>query len=440
MQAVHILAVAGHAHQRSVACTHTVQRHILFRAFTGQSLLLDYRICREQGIAHGIEHLQRSVHGTHHQELFAFLFGVVYKYAATHSRSEAHIAGELGAVNASVIDADGHANLLRAKIHHAVAHKGIGRLFDTGLFRDIHLDLNTGVTALGCHGIRITRGPDGRHRIKSQLGILRRLAQVRQQVRTRAVIISIFAQGILEGLADAQNPISLHHGNAELVIAQGIATPEVCNAIFQGLTQVPIIYAPYDNAASRNSRIKAAHVNNNALCLLLVDITLFLAIHAILKNQMQTVYRHRRDSGIGAFIVITQRYTHLAILIPTALAVFNQQVFASTQGNLHDFHATASSRRRNFDSHGLASHRADFLHVVPAHVGTFPCSRHRGQETVARIVARKIHYIVITQAANALHHIVGIRESEFTGNLIHQNPVHAPVQPILRSGFTGDHN
>ena len=149
---------------------------------------------------------------------------------------------------------------MRAKIHHAVAHKGIGRLFDTGLFRDIHLDLNTGVTALGCHGIRITRGPDGRHRIKSQLGILRRLAQVRQQVRTRAVIISIFAKRILERLADTQDTVGFHHRNTELVVTQGIATPEVCNTVFQGFTQVPIVHAPHDNTTCRQSRIKATHV------------------------------------------------------------------------------------------------------------------------------------------------------------------------------------
>ena len=203
MQAIHVLAIACHAHQRSVARAYAVKRHFCFGTIAVQGLLHNRGICREQGVAHRIEYLERSIHGAYNQEFFAVFFRIVYKHGATHGRGKTNVTREFGTIDASVVNANGHANLLRAKVHHAIAHERIRGLFNTGTLRHIHRNLDSGIAALGCHGVCITGRTDCLDRIELLLGILARLAQMRQQVRTRAVIVSIFAKGILERLANA---------------------------------------------------------------------------------------------------------------------------------------------------------------------------------------------------------------------------------------------
>ena len=301
MQAINVLAVACHAHQRTVACAHAVQRDFAFRLIAVQRILLDDRICREQGVTQSVKHLERTIHGAHNQELFAILFRIVHKHSSTHGRGKANVARECSTVDASVVNTDGHTDLLRTKIHHAIAHERIRGLFGTGALRDIHRNLDSGIATLGRHGVCITGRTNRLDRIELLLGILSGLAQVRQQVCTRTVVVSIFAQRILERLTDAQDSVGFDHRNTELVIAQSIATPEVCNAVFQRLSQVPVIHAPDHNAARRDTCIVAADVDNNALRFFLVDLALFRTIYAILKNQVQAVYRHSLDCGIGTF-------------------------------------------------------------------------------------------------------------------------------------------
>ena len=263
---------------------------------------------------------------------------------------------------------------------------------------------------------------------------------MRQQVRSGTVIISIFAQRILESLTDAQDSVGFNHTDAELMVTQGVATPEVCNTIFKRFAQVPVVHTPHHNAACRKSRVKAAHVQNNATCLLGILLALTIGAYAILEHQIQAVDRHRLDEGIGAFIGVAKSHRDFAVLVPAALAVFDQQILACAQGHLHNFNTLAGSRRSNIDRHGFTSHGANFLHLGPTHIGSFPRSRHRRQESVARVVTRKVHHIVVTKAANSLDHIVGVRKSQFTRNLVHDNSVHTPVQSILRSGLARDHN
>ena len=329
---------------------------------------------------------------------------------------------------------------MRTKVHHAIAHERIRCLFDARILRYVHRNLDSGIATLCRLGIRITGRTNRLDRIELLLGILIGLAQVRQQIRTRAIIIGIFAKRILERLADAQNAIGFNHCNTELVIPQSIATPEIRNAVFQGFAQVPVIHTPHDNAARREPGIIAIDIDNNSARLFGILCALILYANAIFKHQIQAIHRHSLYKSIRTFIGIAQRHADFAILVPTALTVFNQQVFACAQRNFHNLGATTGSRSSNVNSYRLPCHRAHFFHRSPPHIGAFPCRRHSRQETITRIVTCKVHHVVITQAANTLHHIVGIRESKFAGNLVHDNSIHAPVQAILRCGFTRDHN
>ena len=286
MQAVNILAVACHTHERAVACSHAVERNFAFSRVASQGLLHDRRIRREQCIAQRIEHLERTVRSPYDQKLFALVLGIIHEHDATRSRGKSDITRELSALDTPVVNANGHADRLCAKVHDAVTHEGVRSLFDASIFRHLHRNLDPGVAALCRHRICIARRANCLDRIELLLGILVRLAQVRQQVRPRTVIVGVFTDRILERLADTQDTVGLDHRNPELVIAQCIAAPEIRNAIFQGLTQVPVVHAPHHDTARRQSRVVAAHIQNNTARLLGVLLALSLDADTILENQV----------------------------------------------------------------------------------------------------------------------------------------------------------
>ena len=224
------------------------------------------------------------------------------------------------------------------------------------------------------------------------------------------------------------------------MVTQRIATPEVRDAILQCLAQVPFVHAPHHNATRRETRIVAAQPHDQALRLLLVHAALALHADAVLENQVQAIYRHRANTRIRIFGRLVHNHVNRAILAPAALAVFNKQVFAGAQRHLHDFGLAASTRGSDIHRHGLTRNRLHSLHRRPTHICAFPRRRHRGHEAIARVIARKIHHVIIAQAADTLHHVVRIGHSELAPNLVHQNAVHAPVEAILRGSLAHHHH
>ena len=84
--------------------------------------------------------------------------------------------------------------------------------------------------------------------------------------------------------------------------------------------------------------------------------------------------------------------------------------------------------------------RSHFLDLGPAHVNAFPCRRQHREKPVTGIVARKIHHVEITQTRNSLDHIVRVGHSKFAPDLVYDNAVDAPVEPVLRRRFAYHHN
>ena len=249
VQAIHVLAIAREADQRSIACAHAVKRDFRRRILLRKTFLHHRSIGNKERIAQGVEHLEGAVHRSDDQEFFAILFGMVDKDRATHGACKAHVTRELAAFNATVVDADRHADDRSREVHHAIAQEGVCGFFLAGVLRHVHRNLDTGVAALRRHRIRIAYRIDGLQRIELLLRILGGLAQVREQIRSRTVIVRILAEGILERLSNRKNPVGFNHRDTELVITQRIAAPEVCNAVFQSLAQVPFVHAPHRDTA-----------------------------------------------------------------------------------------------------------------------------------------------------------------------------------------------
>ena len=232
------------------------------------------------------------------------------------------------------------------------------------------------------------------------------------------------------------------------MVAQGVAAPEIRDAVLQGLAQVPVVHAPHHDAARRQPRIVAAQANDKALRLLLVHgelaihagAVLVLHAHAVLEHEAQAIHRHRAPGGIHIVIRRPENHVHRTVIAPAALAIFDKQVLASRERDLHDFSPLARTRGRDIHRHGLTRNRANFLYLRPAHVGAFPRGRHRGHESVARVVTRKVHHVIIAEAAYSLHHVIGVREPDLACKLVYQDSVHAPVEAILRGGFAQHHH
>ena len=218
---------------------------------------------------------------------------------------------------------------------------------------------------------------------------------MRQQIRTRSVVVGILAKRILERLADGEHPVGFHHRNSKLVVAQGVTAPEVRDAVLQRLAQVPVVHAPHHDAARRQPCVVGIQPDNKPLRLLLVLVALALHAHAVLEHEVQAIHGNRAPGGILAIVRRPENHVHRTVIAPAALAIFDKQVLASRERNLHDFSPLARTRGRDIHRHGLTRNRADFLHLRPAHVGAFPRGRHRGHESVARVVTRKVHHVVI---------------------------------------------
>ena len=342
------------------------------------------------------------------------------------------------AFNAAIVNANSHANRQRAVIHHAVAHEHVRRLFLAGLFRHVRRNLYAGVAALRRFRVRIARRPDALHRIVLLfLGI----AHVRQQIRTASVVVSIFAECVLERLANRKHLVGFDHRNSELVVTQRIAAPSVCNAVIQGFTQVPVVHAPHHDAARREPRIVGIEPDNKPARLFIVLSALALHTNTILEHKAQAIYRHRTDACVRILSgLVHHKNTHFARFVPAALAVFDQQVFACVQRHLHNFGFATRTRSSNIHRHRLTCNRANFLHLAPAHVCAFPRRRHRRHEPVTRIVAREIHHVVITEAANSLRDVESIGHTELAPNLVHHNAVDTPVEAILRGSLAHHHH
>ena len=125
------------------------------------------------------------------------------------------------------------------------------------------------------------------------------------------------------------------------MVTQRIAAPEVRDTVLQGFAQVPVVHAPHRNAARREPRIVAAQANDKALRLLLVHAALALHAHAVLENEAQAIHGHRADGRVGIRLGASKNHVHHAVLVPAALPVFDQQVFARAERHLHDFRTLA---------------------------------------------------------------------------------------------------
>ena len=368
-----------------------------------------------------------------------FVFGVVHEHRAAHRRIQANLTRELAALDTPVVNTYRHAKAQCRIVHYAVAHECVRSLFLARILRNIHLNPDSGIATHGGHRVRIARRANLRDRLEFLLGILGSFSLVRQQVHTRSVIVHVLAERVLERLADGKHAVGLHHRNPELVVAQGVATPEVRNAIRQRLAQVPVVHAPHHDAARRKSRIVGIEPDNQALRLLLVLVALALHAHAVLEHEVQAIHGNRTNARLRIRSQPVHCHVNRSFLVPAALTVFNQQVFARAERHLYNLGSLARTRGCNIHRHGFPCHRTHFLHLRPAHVGTFPRGRQRRQEPVTSIVARKIHHVVITEAADSLHHVVGVREPDFARNLVHDDSVYAPVEAILRGSLAHHH-
>ena len=226
MQRVYAFSIACNSDERTISSPHAIQRDFPFCAVSRKSLLRHHRICREERIAKSVHRLERSIFGSKHNCLARLVVFVIDKHGTAHRICKPDIFRELRFLDAAVIDANRHANYGSRKIQDAIAHESIRRLFDTSLLRNLHRNLDTCITALRCRRIGITIRGDRRHRIRRLLRF--RIAYMRKQVRTATEIVSIFANRVLEGLANAQDPVGFHKRKPILMITKVIAKPEVC--------------------------------------------------------------------------------------------------------------------------------------------------------------------------------------------------------------------
>ena len=116
---------------------------------------------------------------------------------------------------------------------------------------------------------------------------------MREQVRTATVIVRIFANRILERLADAQNAIRFYKRKTVLVVAILFTTPKISGPILERLPQIPVIDFPNGNTTCRERRIKAAHAKNQALRLLCIALALAFGANTVLKHEMQAIDRNQ---------------------------------------------------------------------------------------------------------------------------------------------------
>ena len=263
---------------------------------------------------------------------------------------------------------------------------------------------------------------------------------MREQVRTATVIVSIFANRVLESLADTQHTVRFHKRNTELMVAIQFATPLVSKTVLQRFAQIPVVHLPYGNPARREPRIKTAHAKHKPLRLLLVAFALALDTDTILEHRIKAIHRNRLFRSLVVLQSLAENHVHRPVLIPAALAVLNQNVFASVQGDLHNLRPETATRRRNIHRHRMPRRRAHLLDLQPTHVHAFPGRRQHREEPVTRIVARKVHHVIIAQTRNPLGDIERIGHPEFTPDLVHHDTVDTPVEPVLRRRFAHHHN
>ena len=456
VQRINAFAIACKPDKRSIAWANTIKRNlhclILFR-----NLLLHYRRVRhEQRIAKSIHRLERSIFRSKHNRLARFIIFVIDKYGTAHSIRKSHILRELRLFNASIVNANRYANDWCSKVNHAITHERICGPFDASILRNFHRNLDSRIATMRRRGIRITR----RHNRISCIWIIHRhdgldcikllesimlfvfgITQMREQVRSATKIVGIFAKSILERLANTQDAIGFHKRKPKLMVAKFISTPIVCNSVLERFTQIPIVHFPHGDTACRKPRIKTAHAKHKPLRLILVGLALTLDTDFIFEYRRKTI---DNNFPLHCRIITLRRlaeiHFHHPVLSPGTLTVFNQDVFTSTQSDLHDFGPETATRRRNINRHRMPRRRAHFLNIRPAHVGAFPCGREHREEPVARIVACKVHHVEIAQAGNSLSSIVSVRHSQFTANLVHHKTVDTPVQPVLRCRFAHHHN
>ena len=396
-----------------------------------------HRISHEERIAKSVHRLERSVFGGKHNRLTRFVIFVIDKDRTTHSPRKPHVTRELRIRDASIINANRYADNKRRKILHAIAHERVRSLFDAGVLRHIHRNLDTSIAALRRRRIRITRRQNRLDRIEL---LVLSITQMREQVRAAAVIVSVLANRVLERLADAQHTIGFHKRNTELVVAIKIATPLVCKPVLQRFAQIPVVHLPHGNPARREPRIKAAHAKHKPLRLLLVAFALALDTDTILEYRIETIHRDRLFRSLVVLQSLAENHIHRPVLVPTALTVFNQDVFARIQGDLHNLRPKSATRRRNIHRHRMPRRGSHFLDLRPSHVGAFPSRRQHREEPVTRIVARKVHHVIIAQTRYAFRNIERVGHPKFTPNLIHHDTVDTPVETILRSRFAHHHN
>ena len=425
VQRINAFAIASKPDKRSVAWAKTVQRNIhsliLFR-----NLLLHHRRVRHvQRIAKSVHRLERSVFRSKHNRLARFIIFVIDKYGTAHSIRKSHILRELRLFNASIVNANRHANDWCSKVDYAITHERICGPFDAGILRNFHRNLDSRIAAMRRRGIRITcrhnrlsciwkiHRHDGLDCIKLLEGIMLfvfGITQMREQVRAATEIISIFAKSILERLANTQDAIGFHERKPKLMVTKFVSTPIVCNTVLERFAQIPIVHFPHGNAACREPRIKTAHAKHKAFRLFLVGFALALDTDCIFEYRIKAIDKNFSfQSRIVILLRFAEIHFHHSVLSPGTLTVFNQDIFTSTQGNLHDFGPETATRRRNIDRHRMPRRRAHFLDIGPTHIGSFPRGREHREESVARIVASKVHHVEIAQARNPLGRIVSVR-------------------------------
>ena len=399
--------------------------------------MLNHRVGHKQRIAKRIHRLECSIFGGKHNRLARFVIFVIDEHRATHSSFKPNVLRELRIFDTAIIDADGHTDNLSREIDNAIAHKRICSLFNASILRHFHGNLDTGITTLSRCRISITRRQNRFDGIK--LFILC-ITQMRKQICTTAVIVSVFAKGILERLANAQDTVGFYKRKSKLVVTEILTTPLVCKTVFQRFTQIPIVDFPHGNAACREARIKAAHAKDKPFGLFLVEFAFSLVANTIFEHGVNAIDKKLSlQSRIVILLCFAKIHFHHSVLVPGALAVFNQNVFTGVQRNFHNFSSEAATRSRNIHRHRMASRRAHFLDFRPAHVGAFPCCRQHREKSIARIVTGKVHHVIISEARNSFSNVKRIGHPEFTTNLVHHDTVNAPVQAILRCGFAHHH-
>ena len=140
---------------------------------------------------------------------------------------------------------------------------------------------------------------------------------MRKQVRTATEVLGIFAKGVLECFTNAQDSIGFHKRKPKLVIANELASPLVCRAVFYGFAQVPVIDLPDSNTTCRESCIKAVHAKHKAASLVRITLALALGANAVFKDRIKAIGKDLADfSRIFILLSFAEIDFHLAVLVP----------------------------------------------------------------------------------------------------------------------------